>query len=99
MQIRTPKDIGLLIREARRSKSMTGAQLARQAGVAHSWLSEIENGKPTAEIGKVLQVMLFLGLTMDVTPPGSTSSISAGLASQDTDYPNLDDIIQDGMKP
>jgi len=98
MQIRTPKDIGLLIRETRRRKSMTGAQLARQLGVSHSWLSEIENGKSTAEIGKVLQVMRFLELNITVTPPGSASPALEATGYWDL-YPNLDDIIDSGLKP
>ena len=98
MQIRTPKDIGLLIREARRRKSMTGAQLARQLGVSHSWLSEIENGKSTAEIGKVLQVMQFLELAIDVTSPGHAPSALGVKGERDEPYPDLDDIIDSGLK-
>ena len=97
MQVRTPKDIGLLIRETRRQKSMTGAQLARRLGLSHSWLSEIENGKPTAEIGKVLQVMRFLELTIDIAPPSFAPPASE--RREGVPYPNLDDIIDSGSKP
>ena len=61
MQIRTAMDIGLLIRESRRRRSMTGPQLACQPGGAHSWLSEIENGKPTAVVswGIALNFLIY----------------------------------------
>ena len=77
---------------------MTGAQLARQVGVAHSWLSEIENGKPTAELGKILQVMLFLGLKIDIAFPGA-DHLASGAVLKDVDYPDLDDLIDRGLKP
>ncbi|WP_428040612.1 hypothetical protein [Devosia psychrophila] len=36
------------------------------AGVGRRFLSELENGKPTAEIGKVLQVLTALGIDMQL---------------------------------
>lgn len=91
MQVRTPGDIGHLIRDARRRQGVTQAALAKKLGVAHSWLSEVENGKPTAEIGKVLQVLAFLELELDVT------SRRERIAPAADAYPDLDDIVGGGQ--
>ena len=45
-------------------------KLSQFAGVSTKFISELENGKTTAEIGKTLRVLDFLGLKMSVTPRG-----------------------------
>jgi y4mF family transcriptional regulator len=96
LQVKTPYDFGRLIRDARRRKSMTQGDLCRRLGVAQSWLSEVENGKMTAEIGKVLQTMALLGITLDaslghanVVTPVRGNVIDA----EQDDYPDIDDIV------
>lgn len=91
MQVRTPGDIGHLIRDARRQQGVTQAALAKKLGVANSWLSEVENGKATAEIGKVLQVLAFLELDLDV------NSRRDRVAPAAAPYPDLDDIVGGGQ--
>jgi len=46
-------DIGLAMRALRRAQGVTQVDLADLAGVGPRFVSEVENGKRTAEIGKV----------------------------------------------
>jgi transcriptional regulator with XRE-family HTH domain len=57
-------DVGLAIRAQRRSLRLTLAQAAMVCGVGVRFLSELENGKATAELGKTLQVLRGLGLDL-----------------------------------
>ena len=50
-------DFGAFIRWARERAGITQADLASQVDVSRKWLSEVENGKATAEIGLVLDVL------------------------------------------
>lgn len=69
MIIRTPRDIGLLIKEGRARSGLSQAALAEKINSTQTWISWIENGKPTAEIGLVLQTLGVLGVTMDFQLP------------------------------
>jgi len=56
------------IRAKRRAIGMRQAELASLSGVGARFLSEVENGKASAEIGKVLQVLRRLGLELSIRP-------------------------------
>ena len=58
--------LGKLIRYKRKQDKLTQIELAELTGVGTRFLSELENGKPTAQLEKVFQVMLGLGLKMRV---------------------------------
>jgi y4mF family transcriptional regulator len=60
--------LGAAIRAKRRSIALRQAELAGLAGVGTRFLSELENGKPTAEVGKVLRVLAVLGLEIWLQP-------------------------------
>lgn len=71
MQVLTTKDVGALIREARRARTMTQAELAQRAGVTRRWLSDIEQGtKQRAELGLVLAALQAAGVRLDASVPG-----------------------------
>lgn len=63
-------DLGRWIRHARRGQRLSGPEAAELCGVTKRFLSEVERGKPTAQVDKVLQLMTGLGLRMTVTPRG-----------------------------
>jgi y4mF family transcriptional regulator len=73
MLVRTPADLGLLIRSRRRDLGLDQQTLARQVGVSRLWIIEFERGKPRAEIGLVLRTLLALGLSIDVAPEGGSA--------------------------
>lgn len=57
-------DLGRLIRDERKRQHMTQTELANVSGVGITYLSQLENGKETAEIGKALNVLTMLGMDL-----------------------------------
>ncbi|WP_085066422.1 helix-turn-helix domain-containing protein [Catenuloplanes japonicus] len=68
MRIANARDLGLVVRQARQDRGQTQAALAVAAGVSLRWLSNLEAGKATAELGLVLRTLDELGLGLDVFP-------------------------------
>lgn len=66
VSIKTPKDLGSVIRERRKKAKLTQKRAAALAGVGVRFLSELERGKPTAQIGKTLKVAQLLGLELRI---------------------------------
>jgi HTH-type transcriptional regulator / antitoxin HipB len=64
MRLRTIADLGTAIRSARLSRGWTQDQLAERAGVSRRWISEIEGGKLTAQIGKILVALEALDIEL-----------------------------------
>lgn len=62
------EEIGKLVRIYRKEQSVTQAELAALCAVGVRFISDLENGKPTVELGKVLHVLKCLGLEVAVTP-------------------------------
>ncbi len=58
-------DIGAAVRKKRKEDGLTMADAAALCGVGYRFMSDLENGKATVQVGKVLQVLTALGL--DVT--------------------------------
>ena len=58
------KDIGLLIKTTRKAQGVTQEQLAGVANTGIRFISDLENGKPTIQVNKLLNVLSALGLAM-----------------------------------
>ena len=56
--------LGALIRSRRKALRLTQAGLGGLSGVSHKFINEIEQGKETAEIGKVIRVAQMLGIDL-----------------------------------
>ncbi|MCY4608643.1 MAG: helix-turn-helix transcriptional regulator [bacterium] len=65
----TPEDIGRIVRNTRKAAGLRQDELAGAAGVGLRFLVDLERGKPTAQIGKALQVLQVLGCSFEITPP------------------------------
>jgi HTH-type transcriptional regulator/antitoxin HipB len=65
----TPEELGRYIRQTRKSLGVTQERLALTAGTGLRFISDLENGKPTCELGKVLTVMHRLGIEISLTSP------------------------------
>ncbi|MDP3543118.1 MAG: helix-turn-helix transcriptional regulator [Elusimicrobiota bacterium] len=61
---KNPADIGRAVLEARKRAGLKQAQAAALCGVGTRFLSDLENGKPTLHLGKVLQVLQGFGLRL-----------------------------------
>ena len=55
-------DLGKVIRHERKAQGLTQTMLADLSGVSLSFVSGLENGKQTAELGKALRVVQTLGM-------------------------------------
>ncbi len=64
----TPSEIAAEIKTTRRALKLRQAELAAAAGVGLRFLIELEAGKPTAQLGKVLAVLDVLGLDCALVP-------------------------------
>lgn len=64
--VRRATDLGDAVRTARKRQGLTQAELAGRAGVGLRFLSELENGKPTVQLQRTMQVLAALGLTLGV---------------------------------
>ena len=85
MQIRTPVDLGLVIRDRRRTLKLSQADLARKLGVGRQWVVGIERGKPRAEIGLVLRTLLALGLSFRIDTGDRLPGLSDDITPIDID--------------
>lgn len=64
--IRTSEQLGDAVAQTRKTKGYSQQEFADLAGVGRRFVSDLENGKPTAEIGKVLRVLTALGLDLEL---------------------------------
>ena len=62
MKIKAAKEIGKIIRERRKKIGYTQAYLSELTGLSTSFISDVENGKPTVELEKVINLASLLGL-------------------------------------
>ena len=63
-------DIGKLARKKRNELGMTQTQLANVSGNGTRFISELENGKPTMQIGKVIDTLHILGFDIFISERG-----------------------------
>jgi len=67
MKINNASDFGSAIRSKRKARGLTQTQLAAYAGCSLMFLSDLERGKPTAELGKAITVLNTLGIDLLAT--------------------------------
>ncbi len=72
MQIKSVIDMGKMIRLARQQKGWSQSILADELGTSQRWVSEIENGKSRAELGRVLKCLRVLDLNLTAMTPDQT---------------------------
>ena len=62
MRIMTASDFGAAIRKRRKALGYTQVFLSEAGGFSVSFISDLENGKATAELEKALALAALLGL-------------------------------------
>lgn len=67
--LRDVAELGKAIRDERKKRGLTQQKFADLAGVGRRFLSELESGKPTLEIGKVLKVTAAAGIQLMYKTP------------------------------
>jgi len=71
MYIKSSKDIAEIVKEARKSQGLTQIKLAKLCNVGTRFIIDLENGKPTCQIDKILVVLNGLGIKVNMTPPSN----------------------------
>ena len=66
MIITDVKSLGLQIKTQRKRLGYTQAYLSEFSGLSVSFISDIERGKDTAEIGKILFLANLLGMDLEI---------------------------------
>jgi len=65
MLIRSPADLGAVIRDRRRQLKLDQASFAKRIGVSRQWVIDIEHGHPRAELGLALRALDALNIRLD----------------------------------
>lgn len=71
--IRNTKELGLMVKQARQKQGLLQLDVIGIANVGNRFISELENGKPTLQIQKVLDVLDILGLEVAVRRKAATN--------------------------
>lgn len=58
------KTLGTQIKRERKARGLTQTELGELSGTSINFISQIEGGKATAQIGRVLEVLRVLGLEL-----------------------------------
>jgi len=69
LDISSPQSLGLLIRATRKNQKVRMDDLAGSAGVGPVFVREVERGKETVQLGRVLRLLSELGIQLKVDVP------------------------------
>ena len=97
VSIRTPSDLGALIRERRIQAGLDQLSLSKKARTSRKWLIEVENGKPRAEIGLIFRTLKALDLTLTVSE--TIRDVPTRRAKTGSRSVDIDQIIDSLKKP
>lgn len=68
IQVSNPEQLGRLMRTVRNWQQLNQDEIGR---FSHSFIGEVESGKPTAQMGKVIEALRQLGIRLHMElPPG-----------------------------
>lgn len=65
MLVRTPADLGAVIRDRRKQLKLDQAAFAKKIGASRQWVIEIERGHARAALGLVLRAIDALNIRLD----------------------------------
>ena len=73
---RTPKQIGAIIRRARRSIGLTQTDLGKRIGLRQATISKLENGGAATQLGTLFDALTALGLEIKINRRGRTEPLN-----------------------
>ncbi len=85
MLIRTPADLGAVLRDRRKQLKLDQATLAKRIGVSRQWIIEVERGHPRAEFALVLRAVDVLGIQLDANTGPATEPRRRSAVTPDID--------------
>jgi len=68
------EQLGKIVKQTRKRLGVTQADLALTSGTGLRFIGDLENGKPTCQVGKALRVLQTLGIRLEAIPPRSFES-------------------------
>ena len=71
MKINNTKAFGEMIRKQRKKLGYTQKYICEVSGISASYISDLENGKATAELGKAIYLANLLGVDIFLVERGS----------------------------
>lgn len=74
MKIINSENIGTAVRTRRKQLKVTQTELAMTCGTGLRFIVDLERGKPTCHIGKILQVLQALGLSIEIGQIGGNET-------------------------
>ncbi|HEU4622959.1 MAG TPA: type II toxin-antitoxin system Y4mF family antitoxin [Burkholderiaceae bacterium] len=66
--IRSSAEMGIAVRERRKQLALTQLDIAGLGATGNRFIVDLENGKPTVQLQKVLDLLDLLGLELVVRP-------------------------------
>jgi y4mF family transcriptional regulator len=76
MTVSSTRELGQAVRRHRRALGLSQRDLALATGVGERFIVDLERGKETCQVGRVLKVLHGLRLALDVESTASTPSRS-----------------------
>jgi len=70
MKVNDAKGFGDMIRLRRKKMGYTQKYICEVSGISASYISDLENGKETIELGKAIYLANLLGIDLELTERG-----------------------------
>jgi len=70
MKITNTKMFGEIVRDRRKKLDFTQKYICEVSGISASYISDLENGKATIELGKAIQLANLLGIDIELNERG-----------------------------
>lgn len=86
----TSEQIGKMVRDTRKAMCVTQGSLALTSGTGQRFISDLEKGKPTCQLGKVLTVLQTLGIKINFSLPVDIEAFSGNGAGSGSGAGNGD---------
>lgn len=85
IQFSNAAEFGALVRSERKRQGLTQTELAEFCGVGINFVSSVERGKETVELGKALALASMLGIDLLAERRGAWQSVSRYIELQGGD--------------
>ena len=86
VKVTSPQELGLIVRAARKQQKLRMDDVAGSAGVGPVFVRDVERGKPTVQLGRVMKLLAELGVTLNVDIPPAAGAM-------------LETVKKTGVKP
>ena len=74
--VKTPEELGVFLRKARKKAMLTQEEVSGLMNAGNRLIGEIERGKKTAQIGRVMEAVHLLGYDIFLVKITSSGSLS-----------------------